>query len=148
MSGLAVLVRRLDPRAAVPERATPGAAGFDLRACLDGELVLEPGRVELVPTGLAVAVPPGHEAQVRARSGLALRHGVCVLNGPGTVDSDYRGPLGIILANLGPEPFAVNHGDRIAQLVVAAVPDVRWEEVGELPGTERGDGGFGHTGME
>jgi len=141
-----VEVRRLDPRAEIPRRATPGASGFDLTACLDGDLVLEPGRTGLVPTGLALAIPPGHEGQVRARSGLALRHGISVLNGPGTIDSDYRGPLGVILANLGPEPFTVRHGDRIAQLVIASVPEVGWEEVAELSETPRGEGGFGHTG--
>jgi len=145
-SAARILVRRLDPRASVPERATPGSAGFDLRACVDGDLVLEPGRVGLVPTGLSVEIPAGFEGQVRARSGLALRHGISVLNGPGTIDSDYRGPLGVILANLGSDPFTVRHGDRIAQLVIAALPAVEWQVVTELSGTGRGEGGFGHTG--
>jgi dUTP pyrophosphatase len=144
---ITVTFRRLDARAASPERATPGASGFDLRACLDGPLILAPGAVLLVPTGLALAIPPGWEGQVRARSGLALRHGLCVLNGPGTIDSDYRGPLGIILANLGPEPFTVNHGDRVAQIVFGAVPEVSLREVEILPVTDRGEGGFGHTGI-
>jgi dUTP pyrophosphatase len=105
------------------------------------------GRVVLVPTGLALAIPVGFEGQVRARSGLALKHGIAVLNGPGTIDSDYRGPLGVILANLGSAPFVVDDGDRIAQIVFARVPRVELEEVSELPATERGEGGFGHTGV-
>ncbi|HET9235045.1 MAG TPA: dUTP diphosphatase [Candidatus Eisenbacteria bacterium] len=139
--------KRIHPRARAPERATPGAAGFDIAACLDGALTLEPGRVVLVPTGLALAIPRGMEGQVRARSGLALRHGIAVLNGPGTIDSDYRGPLGVILANLGREPFQIKDGDRIAQIVFAHVPTVELREETELDATDRGEGGFGHTGM-
>jgi dUTP pyrophosphatase len=119
-----------------------------LRACLDAAEELAPGRVALIPTGLALAIPPGFEGQVRARSGLALRHGIAVLNGPGTIDSDYRGPLGVILANLGQEPYVVRDGDRIAQIVFARVPEVTLEELDELPPSERGDGGFGHTGLK
>ncbi len=118
-----------------------------MRACLDAPEELSPGRVALIPTGLALAIPPGFEGQVRARSGLALRHGIAVLNGPGTIDSDYRGPLGVILANLGREPFVVHDGDRIAQIVFARVPEVTLEELDELPPSARGDGGFGHTGL-
>ena len=140
-------VRRLDPAASLPERATPGAAGFDLRARLDEPRILDPGRVTLVPTGLALAIPAGYEGQVRARSGLALRHGIAVLNGPGTIDSDYRGPLGVILANLGPEPFRLADGDRIAQIVFCRVPEVVLQEADELSDTQRGEGGFGHTGI-
>jgi dUTP pyrophosphatase len=139
---------RLKPDARPPERATQGASGFDLRACLDAAEELAPGRVALIPTGLALAIPPGFEGQVRARSGLALRHGIAVLNGPGTIDSDYRGPLGVILANLGREPYVVRDGDRIAQIVFARVPEVTLEELDELPPSERGDGGFGHTGLK
>jgi len=137
----------LHPRARAPERATTGASGFDLAACLDQPLVLEPGRIALVPTGLALAVPRGMEGQVRARSGLALRHGIAVLNGPGTIDSDYRGPLGVILANLGSETFRIKDGDRIAQIVFARVPVVELREEPELGETDRGEGGFGHTGI-
>jgi dUTP pyrophosphatase len=140
--------KRVHPRARAPERATVGASGFDLAACLDGPLILAPGAVGLVPTGLALAIPPGYEGQVRARSGLALRHGITVLNGPGTIDSDYRGPLGVILANLGSEPFTIRHGDRIAQIVFAAVPRVELVERETLPETHRGEGGFGHTGLD
>ena len=138
---------RLKSGARAPERATEGASGFDVRACLDAPEELSPGRVALIPTGLALAIPPGFEGQVRARSGLALRHGIAVLNGPGTIDSDYRGPLGVILANLGRDPFVVRDGDRIAQIVFARVPEVTLEELDELPPSERGEGGFGHTGV-
>jgi dUTP pyrophosphatase len=110
-------------------------------------MILETGRVALVPTGLALDIPCGMEGQVRARSGLALRHGLAVLNGPGTIDSDYRGPLGVILANLGTEPFTVHDGDRVAQIVFTAVPPVDLVETGDLSPSERGEGGFGHTGF-
>jgi len=139
--------QKLNPRARGPERSTAGASGHDLRACLDAPMEIAPGRTALIPTGLALAIPEGWEGQVRARSGLALRHGIAVLNGPGTIDSDYRGPLGVILANLGPEPFAIRDGDRIAQIVFARVPSVLLEEVEALPPTGRGEGGFGHTGV-
>ncbi len=137
---------RVHSRARPPERITVGSAGFDLRACLDNPLEIPPGRIVLVPTGLALAIPEGFEGQVRARSGLVLKHGIAVLNGPGTIDSDYRGPLGVILGNLGSAAFAVEHGDRIAQIVFSRLPEVVLEELGELPPTERGEGGFGHTG--
>jgi len=101
----------------------------------------------LVPTGLALAIPPGFEGQVRARSGLALKHGLAVVNGPGTIDSDYRGPLGVILGNLGQEPYTIEDGDRIAQIVFARVAAVEVEEADSLPTTDRGEGGFGHTGV-
>jgi len=147
MERTAIRYRKLTPGARAPERATPGAAGFDLRACLEAPMTLEPGTIRLVPTGLALAIPAGFEGQVRARSGLALKHGIAVLNGPGTIDSDYRGPLGVILGNLGSASFTVRDGDRIAQIVFARVPDVGMEEVAVLPETERGEGGFGHTGL-
>ncbi len=139
--------KKLDPRARPPRRSTPGSAGFDLRACLDEPVVLAPGRIALVPTGLALAIPAGFEGQVRARSGLALRHGIAVINGPGTIDSDYRGPLGVILGNLGTEPYTIAHGDRIAQIVFAPVAPAVMEEREDLSRTERGEGGFGHTGL-
>mgnify|MGYP002624509295 CR=1 FL=1 len=139
---------RIHPRASAPERATRGASGFDLRACLDAPVVVNPGAVGLIATGLALAIPSGYEGQVRARSGLALKHGMFVINGPGTIDADYRGPLGVILANFGREPFTVAHGDRIAQIVFARVPEVTLQLLDALPPTDRGDGGFGHTGIE
>ena len=128
----------------LPAYATEGAAGMDLRA--DVELSLPPGERALVPTGISIAVPEGHEAQVRPRSGLALRHGVTCLNSPGTIDSDYRGEVSVILANLGREAFQIARGDRIAQLVVAPVARAELALVGELPGSGRGEGGFGHSG--
>lgn len=143
-----VAVRRL-PGAEdlpLPEYATPGAAGVDLRAAVSEELTLSPGGRCLVPTGIAIALPEGYEAQVRPRSGLALKHGVTLLNTPGTVDADYRGEVKVILINLGKEPFTVRRGDRIAQLVVQPVARIVWRETSSLEETDRGDGGFGHTG--
>jgi dUTP diphosphatase len=128
----------------LPSYATSGSAGLDLRA--DAPVILRPGQRALVPTGLSLAVPPGYEGQVRPRSGLALRNGVTCLNSPGTLDSDYRGELCVILVNLGQEEIAVARGDRIAQLIVAPVSRAELAEVAELPATGRGPGGFGHTG--
>jgi len=130
----------------LPEPATAGSAGVDLRAAVTGQIVIEPGARALVPSGFAIALPAGHEAQVRPRSGLALRHGITLPNAPGTIDADYRGEIGVILMNLGDAPFVVKRGDRIAQLVVAAVVPARWVEVESLDDTPRGGGGFGHTG--
>jgi len=132
----------------LPAYATPGAAGLDLFAAVDQEVVLEPGRRAAVPTGIAIALPDGFEAQVRPRSGLALRHGVTVLNAPGTIDSDYRGEVAAILINLGPESFAVVRGMMIAQLVIAAHARIEWEETTTLDNTTRGAGGFGSTGLK
>jgi len=132
----------------LPAHATLGAAGLDLFAAVDKELILAPGRHEAVPTGIAIALPEGFEAQVRPRSGLALRHGVTVLNAPGTVDSDYRGEVTAILINLGSEPFAVARGMKIAQLIVAAYSRVEWDETASLNSTQRGSGGFGSTGLK
>lgn len=131
----------------LPTPASPGSAGFDLRAAIDGELVLRPGERTLVPTGLVLEIPPGWEGQVRPRSGLALRHGIGVVNAPGTIDSDYRGEVGVILVNLGEAPFSLRRGDRVAQLVIAPVERVEWDEVDALEPSARGDGGFGSTGM-
>lgn len=143
-----VLVRRVPggEDLPLPDRATPGAAGFDLRARLDSPLVLAPGGRALVPTGVAVALPPGYEAQVRPRSGLAIRSGLTLLNSPGTIDPDYRGEVHVVLVNLGEAPVSVERGDRIAQLVVQPLARVRLEEADSLPATGRGAGGFGHTG--
>jgi dUTP pyrophosphatase len=129
----------------LPSYASEGAAGLDLRAALTSRLVLGPGERALVPTGLRLAVPAGYEAQVRPRSGLALRHGIVLPNSPGTIDSDYRGEVQVILWNAGPEPFAIARGDRIAQLVIAPVARVVLEEAA-LDETPRGAGGFGSTG--
>jgi len=143
-----VRVRRVAEAAdlPLPTRATTGAAGIDLRARVDGAIDVSPGARVLVPTGIQIALPEGYEAQVRPRSGLALEHGLTLLNSPGTVDADYRGEIAVLLVNLGQEPARVRRGDRIAQLVVQRVPATTWIEVEELPSTRRGDGGFGHTG--
>jgi len=130
----------------LPSYATSGSAGMDLRADIDHDMTLQPGDFALVPTGFAIELPPGYEAQIRPRSGLAARHGIFLPNAPGTIDSDYRGEIKVILANLGRDPFVVRRGDRIAQMVVAPVTTVEWEEVPELEVTMRGDGGFGHSG--
>ncbi|MFP6606498.1 MAG: dUTP diphosphatase [Myxococcota bacterium] len=130
----------------LPATATALSAGVDLAAAIEDELVLAPGQRELVPTGFAIALPEGYEAQVRPRSGLALRHGIVMPNAPGTIDADYRGEIGVLLMNLGDEPLRIQRGDRIAQLVVAPVTSVSWDEVDRLDETERGSGGFGHTG--
>lgn len=134
----------------LPAYATSGSAGMDLHAALEMPLVLSPGERALVPTGISIALPAGYEAQVRPRSGLALRHGLSMVNAPGTIDSDYRGVIGAILVNLGTEPIEIKRGERIAQLVVAPVARVQWNESGDgaLAATERGAGGFGHTGRE
>lgn len=130
----------------LPSRATPGSVGVDLHAALEEELILEPGGRALVPTGLALAVPAGYEAQVRPRSGLAWRHGIVLPNAPGTIDSDYRGEVKVIVLNAGREPFRIQRGDRVAQLVVTPVCRVEWQEVERLPSSERGAGGFGSSG--
>jgi dUTP pyrophosphatase len=130
----------------LPEYATPQSAGMDLRANLDEPIVLGPLRRALVPTGLFIELPAGYEAQVRPRSGLALKHGISVPNSPGTIDADYRGEIRVILVNLSDEPFVINDGERIAQMVVARHERVVWEPVETLDETERGAGGFGHTG--
>jgi dUTP pyrophosphatase len=129
-----------------PAYATAGSAGCDLRAAIEAELTITPGGRTLVPTGIAVAIPPGYEGQVRIRSGLAHDAGLALLNAPGTIDSDYRGEIRVIVANLGAEPVTLHRGDRIAQLVIAPVARARFEAVKELPASSRGAGGFGSTG--
>lgn len=139
-------IKRLRGDARLPAYMTAGAAGLDLSAALDAPLTLAPGARALVPTGLSIELPAGHEAQVRPRSGLAIKHGITVLNAPGTIDEDYRGEVGVALINLGSEPFIIETGLRIAQLVVAPVTRVELEEAPALGNTQRGAGGFGHTG--
>ncbi|XBQ16909.1 MAG: dUTP diphosphatase [Oceanicaulis sp.] len=132
----------------LPRYETAGAAGLDLRAALpDAEpMTLEPGKWALVPTGLSIALPDGFEAQIRPRSGLAFKHGITCLNTPGTIDADYRGEIKIMLINLGPEPFVIERGERIAQMVIAQVSRIDWKPVESLDDTDRGQGGFGSTG--
>lgn len=132
----------------LPEYATAAAAGVDLRAAVAVPITLDPGERRLIRTGLRIALPEGYEAQVRPRSGLAIRHGIGMVNSPGTIDADYRGEIQVILINLGQEPFLIERGDRIAQLVVAPVTRVEWQEVASLDETLRGEGGFGHTGVQ
>lgn len=132
----------------LPAYATPQSAGMDLRANISQPVTLRPMERRLIPTGLYIALPQGYEAQIRPRSGLALKHGVTVLNSPGTIDADYRGELMVLLVNLSAEDFVVNDGERIAQMVVARHETVDFAEVSELDETERGAGGYGHTGVE
>ncbi len=131
----------------LPQYATPGSAGADLYAAVEEPVVLHPGERRRISTGIRIALPPGYEAQVRPRSGLADRYGLGMVNAPGTIDSDYRGVIQVILINLGQEPITIRRGDRIAQLVIAPVVQAIWQEVHNLPETERAEGGFGSTGF-
>jgi len=148
MKRIAVAITRLPGGTDLPAPAyeTADSAGMDLPAAVDGDLVLVPGGRALVPTGFAIALPSGYEAQIRPRSGLALKHGVTVLNSPGTIDADYRGEVGVILINHGDKPFTIRRGDRVAQMVVAPVVQVTWQTMTTLDETVRGSGGFGSTG--
>ena len=132
----------------LPEYATPGSAGMDLRANIDAPITLAPGERKLIPTGIYIALPVGYEAQIRPRSGLALKYGIGLANMLGTCDADFRGQIGVILINLGQEDFVVNDGERIAQMVIAKHETAEWEVVDELDETERGEGGYGHTGVK
>lgn len=140
--------KKLNKKATLPEYATEQSAGMDVRACLDQPLTLRPLQRQLIPTGLAAEIPKGYELQVRARSGLALRYGISLVNGIGTIDSDYRGEIAIILINLGDNTFTINHGERIAQLVIAAYEKVEIVETNKLSSAIRGDKGFGSTGIK
>ena len=135
-------------RQPLPAYATEQSAGMDLRANIEEPITLRPMERRLVPTGLYIALPPGYEAQVRPRSGLALKHGITVLNAPGTIDADYRGEVGVLLVNLSAESFVVNDGERIAQMVIARHETAEFEPVDELDATVRGAGGYGHTGVK
>lgn len=130
----------------LPSYATPSSAGMDVRAKLEAPVVLQPGAYRLIPTGLFAALPAGTELQVRPRSGLAFKHGITVLNAPGTIDADYRGEIGVLLINHGTQPFTIENGERIAQLVLARYERIAWSETENLPETQRGAGGFGSTG--
>jgi dUTP pyrophosphatase len=144
-----IFVKRLkkDHSVSLPQYMTEGASGMDLFASLENEVILEPGERRLIPTGIAVAIPAGFEGQVRPRSGLAVQSGVGILNGPGTIDSDYRGEIGVLLVNFGKERLTVHNGERIAQMVISQVFRTTLEEVDALPSTQRQGGGFGHTGI-
>lgn len=147
---IAVRILRLPHSEGLPLPAyeTHGAAGMDVRAAVEQPLTLPRGEIALVPTGFAIEVPPGFEMQVRPRSGLAAKHGITLPNSPATIDSDYRGEVRVIVQNLGPEPFVIERGMRIAQMVLQRVPRVEWVESGELTATSRESGGFGHTGLK
>ena len=143
-----IYVQKTSEKTAFPSYMTPGSSGLDLRASIEEPMTLEPFERKLISTGLKLAIPQGYEGQVRPRSGLALKHGITTLNSPGTIDSDYRGEVKVLLVNLGSAPVVINSGDRIAQLVIAPVVQAELEEVDELDDTSRGDGGFGHTGVK
>ena len=138
---------RKDRSVPLPQYMTEGASGMDLFACLEEEVTLAPGERKLIPTGVAIAIPGGFEGQVRPRSGLAIQKGIGMVNGPGTIDSDYRGEIGVLLINFGKESFTVRNGERIAQMVISPTFRTTLEEVDDLPETQRQGGGFGHTGI-
>ena len=141
-----IKIVKLHKNAVLPEYQTVGAAGADIHACLETPVTLVPMERRMVPTGLAMAIPEGYEVQIRARSGMSIKHGITMINGVGTIDSDYRGEFGVLLINLSQEPFTIEPGMRIAQMVVAKYERVEWQEVSELDETERGGGGYGSTG--
>ena len=149
METIRIPVKRLrtDRTVLLPQYMTEGASGMDLFACIDSEVILHPGERRLIPTGVAVAIPEGYEGQVRPRSGLAVRHGIGLVNSPGTIDSDYRGEIAVLLINWGGHSFTVRDGDRIAQMIICRVARAAWQELDELPETQRQGGGFGHTGV-
>ena len=141
-----IKITKLHEKAILPEYQTAGASGADLHACLDEPIVLEPMERRMVPTGLAMAIPEGFEVQIRARSGMSIKHGVTAINGVGTIDSDYRGEIGLLLVNLSNETFTIEPGMRISQMVLSKYEKITWQEVSNLDETARGSGGFGSTG--
>ena len=147
MSQPLVQIKKLNSKANIPQYMTALAAGMDICACVENDQVIKPGERALVPTGLAFAIPEGFEVQVRPRSGLAIKHGISLVNSPGTIDADYRGEVAIIIINHGQKDFTIQHGDRVAQIVVAPVCQAQIQVVSELSETDRGKGGFGHTGQ-
>jgi dUTP pyrophosphatase len=150
MNTVRIRIKRLDRCSDVPLPAyeTEGASGMDLRAAVEGKVVLNPGEVGFIPTGLLVSIPRGYEAQIRPRSGLALKYGIGMVNSPGTIDSDYRGEVGLIMINWGKEPFVIQRGDRIAQMVISKVFRAEFLEANDLESTRRGEKGFGHSGVK
>ncbi len=150
MNPLTIKISRVGETSAdlpLPGYATDGSAGMDLCAAVDEDLMIQPGETTLVPTGFVIELPPGFEGQVRPRSGLAIKNGIGILNSPGTIDSDYRGEIKVIVTNFARVPFRVRRGDRIAQLIISRYERIRWEESEEVNETQRGVGGFGHTGI-
>jgi dUTP pyrophosphatase len=145
-----IQIKRLEnnPDLPLPSYETKGSSGMDIRAAVEGPVILNPGEVKLIPTGFAMSIPPGYEGQVRPRSGLALRHGIGMVNSPGTIDSDYRGEISIVIINWGRNPFTINRGDRIAQMVIGKVYIADLVDADSLDSTLRGAGGFGHSGIE
>lgn len=141
-----ISIVKLNSAAVVPQYQTAGAAGADIHACIDETIILQPMERRMIPTGLAMSIPEGYEIQIRARSGMSIKYGITMINGIGTIDADYRGEVGVLLVNLGAEPFMVEPGMRIAQMVVAKYEMAEWREVDELNQTERGTGGYGSTG--
>lgn len=139
---------RLNAKATLPQYQTSGAAAMDIHACLDQSIILQPMERKMIPTGFSMAIPKGYEAQIRARSGLSIKHGIAMVNGVGTIDSDYRGEVGVLVINLGQEAFEIEHGMRIAQMVVAKYESITWSEVEQLDETVRGSGGYGSTGSK
>ena len=150
MERISVKIKRLDNNhdLPLPGYETKGSSGMDIRAAVEGSVSLKPGEIKLIPTGFAVSIPRGYEAQIRPRSGLALKYGIGMVNSPGTIDSDYRGEVSLIVINWGTAPFTINRGDRIAQMVIGRVYKADITDVDSLESTPRGDGGFGHSGIE
>ena len=149
MERITVKIKRLENNSdlPLPGYETAGSSGMDIRASVKEPVLIEPGEIRLIPTGLAVSIPPGYEGQIRPRSGLALKHGIGMVNSPGTIDSDYRGEIGIIVINWGKKPFKIGRGDRIAQMIISKVYAAEIMEVHDLDSTTRGEGGFGHSGV-
>jgi dUTP pyrophosphatase len=151
MNKLRLQIRRLNPEKdqdlPIPEYMSPGSSGLDLPVAIESEITLSPGEIRLIPTGLAMAIPIGFEGQIRPRSGLALKHGISLINTPGTIDSDYRGEIGLAVINLGQKPYTIRRGDRLAQLVIHKVYQADIQVVEDLDPTDRADGGFGHSGI-
>ena len=150
MERVSIKVRRLEKGKEIPLPGyeSEGSSGMDIRACVEKSVSLKPGEIRLIPTGLAVSIPSGYDGQIRPRSGLALQHGIGMVNSPGTIDSDYRGEIGIIMINWGQKPITIHRGDRIAQMIISKVYQADIQEVVDLDSTRRGEGGFGHSGIE
>lgn len=149
MERIAIKIKRVkrDIDLPLPDYETEGSSGMDIRACVTEPVLMEPGEIKLIPTGMAVSIPQGYEGQIRPRSGLALKHGVGLINSPGTIDSDYRGEIAVIMINWGDRAFTIKHGDRIAQMIICKIHRADLVEVDDLDPTRRGNGGFGHSGI-